>query len=187
MALTTWAATDSHDVIQCRKIINDLIEENVRVILQWIPSHCGLSGNEEAERLAKLSANMTQPEGSIPFETTRRICRTKAKKRTAELHITQSQGKRWAILRDNVLPNNLPRSVAVACFRLVTGHDYLQAHLFKIGVVNNPNCALCGDGHMTGDHLFECEALSRLTATTDELSSRAKIYWAARHLMAERQ
>ncbi|XP_073989695.1 uncharacterized protein [Rhodnius prolixus] len=157
------------------------------VILQWIPSHCGLSGNEEADRLAKLSAKMTQPEGPIPFETTSRICRTKAKKRTAELHTTLSEGKRWAIMRDNVLPKNLPRSVAVACFRLVTGHDYLQAHLFKIGVVDNPNCVLCGNGPMTGDHLLEYEALSHLTATTDELSSRAKIYWAARHLMAERQ
>lgn len=48
IALTTLAAADSYHIIQCHKLINELIEKNVRMVLQWIPS---LSGNEEANGL----------------------------------------------------------------------------------------------------------------------------------------
>ena len=36
------------------------ILEHRRVILQWIPAHCGIKGNEHADRLAKQGANMEQ-------------------------------------------------------------------------------------------------------------------------------
>ena len=34
--------------------------ENRRVVLQWIPAHCGISSNEKADELAKRGANMQQ-------------------------------------------------------------------------------------------------------------------------------
>ena len=36
------------------------ILEHRRVILQWIPAHCGINGNEHADRLAKQGAKMAQ-------------------------------------------------------------------------------------------------------------------------------
>ena len=36
------------------------ILEHRRVILQWIPAHCGIKGNEHADILAKQGANMEQ-------------------------------------------------------------------------------------------------------------------------------
>ena len=36
------------------------ILEHRRVNLQWIPAHCGIKGNEHADRLAKQGANMKQ-------------------------------------------------------------------------------------------------------------------------------
>ena len=51
----------------------------------------------------------------------------------------------------------LPRNEAVACFRLFTGHEYLQAHLYRIG--DSPSCKLFELGDtMYGDHLNVCEA-----------------------------
>jgi ribonuclease HI len=32
----------------------------LRTVLQWIPSHCGIEGNEEANRMAKLGAEDEQ-------------------------------------------------------------------------------------------------------------------------------
>ena len=34
--------------------------ENRRVVLQWIPAHCGISGNEKADELVKGGANIRQ-------------------------------------------------------------------------------------------------------------------------------
>ena len=34
--------------------------ESRRVVLQWIPAHCGISGSEKADKLAKRGANMQQ-------------------------------------------------------------------------------------------------------------------------------
>ncbi|GFT21704.1 hypothetical protein TNCV_2969631 [Trichonephila clavipes] len=38
-------------------------------------------------------------------------------------------------------------------------HDYLQAHLFKIGLADSPLWPLCKSVPMTGEHLSDCPAL----------------------------
>ncbi|GFW79392.1 transposable element Tcb2 transposase [Trichonephila clavipes] len=47
----------------------------------------------------------------------------------------------------------------VACFRVITGHDYLQAHLFKIGLADSPLCPLFKSVPMTVEHLFDYPSL----------------------------
>ena len=48
-----------HGEYELRVKLSKLIE-NRRVVLQWIPAHCGISGNEKADELAKRGANMQQ-------------------------------------------------------------------------------------------------------------------------------
>ncbi|GFU68411.1 hypothetical protein TNCV_3077991 [Trichonephila clavipes] len=63
-------------------------------------------------------------------------------------------GKSWSRLLDgqrHAQLSALPRVEGVACFRIITGHDYLQAHLFKIGLADSPLCPLCKSRPMTGD------------------------------------
>ena len=38
------------------------------VTLQWIPAHCGIKGNENADRLAKEGGKQEQPETSMTFK-----------------------------------------------------------------------------------------------------------------------
>ena len=37
----------------------------LRIVLQWIPSHCGVEGNEEADKMAKLEAKEQQPNNGV--------------------------------------------------------------------------------------------------------------------------
>ena len=48
-----------HGEHELRVKLSKLIEGR-RVVLQWIPAHCGISGNEKADELAKRGANMQQ-------------------------------------------------------------------------------------------------------------------------------
>ncbi|GFU39712.1 hypothetical protein TNCV_1949211 [Trichonephila clavipes] len=74
-------------------------------------------------------------------------------------------GKSWSCLLDGqrrAQLSGLPRVEGVACFRIITGHDYLQAHLFKTGLADSPLCPLCKSVQMTGEHLSDCPALPLL-------------------------
>nr|XP_015922018.1 uncharacterized protein LOC107450679 [Parasteatoda tepidariorum] len=88
-------------------------------------------------------------------------------------------GKPWSVLLTNstFIPDH-SRSVAVAVFWLLTGHDCLQNHLFRIGLADSPLCVICDSGRpMTAEHLDECEALT-------DFSCIFQRYWQARSLMA---
>ncbi|GFT32262.1 hypothetical protein TNCV_1035231 [Trichonephila clavipes] len=55
-------------------------------------------------------------------------------------------GKSWSRLLDGQRPvqcSALPRVEGVACLRVITEHDYLQAHLFKIGLAVSLLCPFC--------------------------------------------
>ncbi|GFX40214.1 retrovirus-related Pol polyprotein from transposon 412 [Trichonephila clavipes] len=67
-------------------------------------------------------------------------------------------GKKWNILlnKSGRIPSSLSQSVGVACFCLLTGHDYLQRHLHCIGVKNSACCPLCYQSEMNDDHLRHC-------------------------------
>ncbi|XP_073991809.1 uncharacterized protein [Rhodnius prolixus] len=172
-------------------LIEELLSLGWEICLQWIPSHCGIQGNEEADRLAK-TGSLKDP-APLDYATTKRLLRHKFNSEAIESFERQAEGKKWRVLLEQGgrIPHNLPRNELVACFRLATGHDYLQAHLARIGVVNSPTCVLCGVGSMTGSHLDECQALLDIQQLpirqTDNYKYQSILYWTARSRMAERQ
>ena len=52
------------------------VSRNRRVVLQWIPAHSGVPGNELADRLAKQGARKEQPDNSNSYSEIRSIIRT---------------------------------------------------------------------------------------------------------------
>ena len=54
-----------------------------KVVLQWIPAHCRIPGNEQADQLAKCGAQEEQPSTSIHYQEKTTIIKTALKHRQA--------------------------------------------------------------------------------------------------------
>ena len=134
------------------------------VYLQWIPSHCGIEGNERADTLAKRGATMIQPERCVSQGTAKQILKSN---RTIDWHNSWARSDKGRILF-NYMPvpnkkdpiNFLPRKDQVAIFRLRTNHIQLNAHLSRILKDHNPSCPLCDYKEESVQHfLFDCPNL----------------------------
>ncbi|GFT09295.1 uncharacterized protein LOC103524116 [Trichonephila clavipes] len=136
-----------------------------KIVFQWVPSHCGLWGNERADFLAKKGTGILQ---NFRRDLTLHSAKLEIKRIFREsFRLTASRvarDKPWSTLckKSHGIPSS-PRAAAVAKFRLLTGHDCLCAHLFRFNLMTSPICVLCDTGQdMTAAHLDECSALNDL-------------------------
>ena len=88
------------------------LTETHRVSLQWIPAHCGIPGNEAADRLAKEGARDIQTEEDLTYHEKRSIIKSNFKKTPK---------------KDDY--HNLTREEQVILLRLRTGHNRLNYHM----------------------------------------------------------
>ena len=114
------------------------ISETRRMVLQWVPAHCGVPGNEAADQLAKKGASERQPDRDLTYGDKRTIIKS-ARKPTAE--------------KDDY--HRLTRQEQVILLRLRTGHNRLNSHMCrKLGLAPSPNCR-CGTGEQTAEHILQ--------------------------------
>lgn len=192
-SITDYTLLPSELELECKQHIDSLLRSGRRVVFQWIPSHCGIYGNERADILAKEASSLLPSSHPVPLRNAKRLIGRKIRLSTTSALKNMADGKSWACLLNDQLRSSLsllPRAWGVACFRTINGHDYLQAHLYKINLADSPNCVLCGTSQMTGEHLFCCPSLSDTRSSDDfrALSPSGAIstlYWTARRLMSE--
>ncbi|GFW54289.1 hypothetical protein TNCV_3702501 [Trichonephila clavipes] len=130
----------------------------------------------------------------MPLRNAKRLLRDELRQKRISTLTDVAVGKPWSCLLDGqrrAQLSALSRVEGVACFRIITGHDYLQAHLFKIELADSPLCPLCKSMSMTGEHLSACSALLHVFSQDNcgvLLPSRvtSALYWTARRLMSER-
>ncbi|KAJ4427740.1 hypothetical protein ANN_25393 [Periplaneta americana] len=168
--------TPSSQTAEITKMLSQLISLNKRIVFQWIPSHCGILGNENADALAKKGSTATyRPVTKSTYYSAKRFIKSTYLDFNKQNLITQSQGKKWNSLHQNpqLIPD-LPRKSSVAAFRLATGHDCLAKHLHRIGIYQSPNCPLCNSNQeMDSEHLKICASV----AGHDNIFEK---YWSAR-------
>ncbi|XP_055383889.1 uncharacterized protein LOC129613726 [Condylostylus longicornis] len=76
---------------------------------------------------------------------------------------------------------NFTRKRAVAHFRLYTGHNCLNDHLHRMGLVQNKLCTLCDLNRVQdAEHLTKCPQLAVSRQINNDLTY---LYWAARMKM----
>ncbi|GFT11389.1 uncharacterized protein LOC103524116 [Trichonephila clavipes] len=175
-ALSNYNENNCLRVQNCRELLGKI---KGKIVFQWVPSHCGLWGNERADFLAEKGTGILQ---NFRRDLTLHSAKLEIKRIFREsFRLTASRvarDKPWSTLckKSHGIPSS-PRAAAVAKFRLLTGHDCLCAHLFRFNLVTSPICVLCDTGQdMTAAHLDECSALN-------DLNCIVKRYWRARCLM----
>jgi len=75
--------------------MNDL-SATCNVTLQWIPAHCGITGNEEADHLAKLGAQSEQPDVQVSYKEKVTIIKAQKSQDKTLMHIILWTGQsKW--------------------------------------------------------------------------------------------
>ena len=168
-----------------------------RIHLQWVPSHCGLAGNERADAIAKEASSLDQAEASVDVRTAHRAAARVARARTA-----QAWPAGWyRQLMGSRLPPSIvggDRSSAVLVHQLRAGHwtgstqwrhRVGQAPSRQSERCENPRCnaALCAvcreEADTPGHVLLRCPALMRtrhlllgtISPTMEEVRSDAAV------------
>ena len=140
---------------------------SIELHLQWIPSHCGIPGNERADTLAARGAKSEQIERPVSQRTAKQMIRSNSKIEWMTRWALGNTGR--AIFTHMASPNindpvnSLRRQEQVIIFRLRTRHVQLNAHLNRIQPEIAPLCTLCNHPYETVKHfLLDCQPLKDL-------------------------
>ena len=136
-ALSVLEALQNNKLPKLSKALQELASDK-EVSLQWIPAHCGIPGNEKADQMAKTGARQQQLQTPVSY---------KEKCSIVKALFSRPQNKDAYHL--------LPRPGQVTIFRLRTGHNRLNAHMYKkLHLVQSAKCP-CGEADQTTEHLLQ--------------------------------
>ena len=148
------AALDSVSYHLCQELerVRELIEKTrCPLCFLWVPSHCGLPGNELADSAAKEAAEGGSSESHpVTFSAAKAlIART-----IVDPPVTHPRSVN--VYSRPPRPAGSTRKEQVLLAQLRSGHcRALAAYGHSIGAVNNPMCPRCGEMAETVEHLLQ--------------------------------
>ena len=145
-ALQALEARDSDQSLEELKHQISNLATKSTVVLQWIPAHCGITGNENADKLAKEGSRMEQENHCLSYRESKTIIRRKWKANLSNQYIGYKPHQDPLHL--------LNRYEQTTIFRLRTGHCRLKSHLRRIGVADSAMCD-CGDSIQSPEHVLQ--------------------------------
>jgi hypothetical protein len=124
-------------VLQCGNSLQELSYHN-GVQLFWVPGHCGIIENEEADGLARVGSKscFCGPKPCLPV--LKSLMTRVTKECLSGNHLCLPCLKLARFLR------NLPRTKLGVLIGLLTEHVRLNKHLHRMGLLSDPTCAACG-------------------------------------------
>ena len=120
------------------------LSQKTNLVMQWIPAHCDIKGNEEADRLSKEGSKATQEDHPISYSEAKTLLR----------NCFYSSWRARIGPRDKDETDHLTRRQQTIIFRLRTGHCRLLAHLNRIRIAHTNECP-CGTKSQTPEHILQ--------------------------------
>ena len=144
-ALSVLQAYQNHKLPDLTKALQQVATTR-RAVLQWIPAHCGISGNEQADILAKEGARGEQHANNVSFSEKKTLIRA--------LIMPRSQRDDYYLLSQRQ---------QIILVRLCTGHNRLNSHMHrKLKLAPSPTCP-CGQEEQTTKHVLQRRPLYKAT------------------------
>ena len=126
-------------------ISNLIAAHAVHVTLQWIPGHRNISGNEKADKLAKIGATKPQKKNPCTQNTIKQILKNNEKEDWLNRWACGSTGcvmfKEMAQPRPQDAINQLDRQDQSLIFQFRTQHTRTNQHLNRINPLHQSHCA----------------------------------------------
>ena len=165
--LESGRGTDRETTLLQQNLHHLMSNHPAEVVLQWIPGHSGIRGNEAADALAKRGAALPQPDVPVTYETAVQIIKTNIQEDWLNDWANNTTGRVVHSYMSKPNPkdaiNKLQREDQSIIFRLRTGHVQLNKHLSRIKKDHPASCPLCSHPSETVEHhLLECTQLKDL-------------------------
>lgn len=150
------------------RIITGFVAKHKTVVLQWIPSHVGLEGNEVVDRFANEAGSDGEVYTCSPWHSELLpLVRERCYQSWSEYFDKRSLTKGiWYRTIQPSLPRilwfsegRMNRQEVVTALRLRSGHIPLNSFGFMMRKVDSPNCAVCGVVEDVHHILAECGRL----------------------------
>ena len=124
--------------------------------IQWVPGHCGIPGNEDADQAANAARTISGPQRSTTLKGIIPLIKrhiTDPPCRSDHSHIATIYGK----ISKNKEKQITSRWDQVELARLRSGHHWdLRSYLHRIDEDIDATCPRCKQADDTSMHLFEC-------------------------------
>ena len=143
--IKTLISNNDKELNQLYSNLSDLNHTNT-VVIQWVPSHCKLHGNEEADSLAKTGSRETQIDRSTSYKEEKSLIKKHQQNQWNANHPCHNKADPY---------HKLNRKEQVIIFRLRTGHNRLQYHLFNKFKVGETDLCSCTTDSQTVEHILQ--------------------------------
>jgi len=152
-------------------------EQHVKTTFLWSPSHCGIEGNEEADKLADAGSRMDQAGIPWSFKTAKatinRSLRSKSMHRSehSAVYANHKGETRFPKL------NSSSRRTQVLASRVRSNHHPETLYWrHKLGLADVNLCRLCEEEEETAVHIVtRCPAITKFTHNNDILFDEEEI------------
>ena len=121
------------------------LARTIQVSLHWIPAHCSIRWNEQADSLAKAGSRLQQPQHPISFSIMKQTFHYVPKRR-----------------KDPVCCFERRQQTTIFCLR--TGHSCLFKHMCWLGLAHIKDCP-CQTGPQSPQHFLQFCPLFREART----------------------